>query len=64
VVAPDGASENWSPPDAESTPTMVFADDGGFQLTQRMYAEAAAGKPRLLEESCRANGPGAPPPGS
>jgi hypothetical protein len=23
-----------------------------------MYADAAAGKPRLLEQSCRANGPG------
>jgi hypothetical protein len=57
VIAPSGASENWSPPNAESTPTMVFADDGGYQFKQRAYAEAADGKPKLLEESCRANGP-------
>jgi hypothetical protein len=36
---------------------MVFADDGGYQFKQRAYAEAADGKPKLLEESCRANGP-------
>jgi hypothetical protein len=58
VVAPAGASENWSPPQPENTPTQVFADDGGYQYKQRMYADAAAGKPRLLEQSCRANGPG------
>jgi hypothetical protein len=57
VIAPNGASENWSPSNAESTPTMVFADDGGYQFKQRAYAEAAAGNPRLLRESCRANGP-------
>jgi hypothetical protein len=56
VIAPSGASENWSPPTAESTPTMVFADDGGYQFKQRAYAEAAAGNPRLLQQSCRANG--------
>lgn len=57
VIAPAGASENWSPPNAEDTPTQVFADDGGFQYKQRMYADAAAGKPELLEQSCRNNGP-------
>jgi hypothetical protein len=57
VVAPDGASENWSPPRAAQTPTATFADDGGYELKQRMYAEAAAGHPQLLEQSCRANGP-------
>jgi hypothetical protein len=57
VVAPNGASENWSPPNAESTPTMVFADDGGYQFKQRAYARAATGDSRLLQESCRANGP-------
>ena len=56
VIAPNGASENWSPPNAESTPTMVFADDGGYQFKQRAYVQAAAGNPKLLEESCRANG--------
>lgn len=58
VVAPAGASENWSPPYAEDTPTQVFARDGGYQYKQRMYAQAAAGKPQLLQQSCRANGPG------
>jgi hypothetical protein len=56
VVAPAGASENWSPP-ATGTPTQVFADDGGFQYKQRIYAAAAAGNPQLLEQSCRTNGP-------
>lgn len=51
VVAPNGASENWSPPQANGTPTAVFADDGGYQYKQRMYAEAAAGHPQLLEQS-------------
>jgi hypothetical protein len=57
AVAPAGASENWSPPDAENLPLQVFADDGGYQYKQRMYADAAAGKPQLLEQSCRNNGP-------
>jgi hypothetical protein len=57
VVAPAGASENWSPPIAEDTPTQVFADDGGLQYKQRMYAAAAAGNPQQLEQSCRNNGP-------
>ena len=57
VIAPLGASEDWSPPAAESTPTMVYARDGGYHFVQRMYALAAAGKPGLLAQSCRANGP-------
>ncbi len=57
VVAPSGASENWSPPRSARTPTAAFADDGGYELKQKMYAEAAAGDPKLLEQSCRANGP-------
>ena len=57
VVAPKGASENWMPPQATATPTAVYADDGGYQYKQRMYAQAAAGRPRLLEQSCRANAP-------
>ena len=58
VIAPAGAGEDYSPPQGEETPTMVFAHDGGgYQYTQRMYAEAAAGEPQLLEQSCRANGP-------
>ena len=57
VVAPKGVSENWMPPQTSKTPTAVYADDGGIQLKQRMYAEAAAGHPELLEQSCRANAP-------
>jgi hypothetical protein len=57
VVAPEGASENWMPPQATATPTAVYADDGGYQYKERMYAQAAAGRPQLLEQSCRANAP-------
>jgi hypothetical protein len=57
VIAPDGASENWSSPQAATTPTQAYADDGGYQYKQRMYADAAAGRPQLLENSCRVNGP-------
>ncbi|HEU5476375.1 MAG TPA: hypothetical protein VFU64_00915 [Gaiellaceae bacterium] len=58
VIAPAGAPEDYTPPQSARTPTMVFADDGGYQYNQRKYAEAAAGHPQLLEQSCRANGPG------
>jgi hypothetical protein len=57
TIAPAGASENWSPP-ATDVPMQVFADDGGFQYKQRMYAAAAAGNPKQLEQSCINNGPG------
>jgi hypothetical protein len=57
VVAPKGAPEDYTPPQSSRTPTAAFADDGGYQYKQRMYSQAAAGKPALLEQSCRANGP-------
>jgi hypothetical protein len=57
VIAPTGSPEDYTPPQSARTPTLAFADDGGYQYKQRMYAEAAAGRPRLLEQSCRANGP-------
>ena len=57
VVAPKGSPEDYTPPESARTPTLAFADDGGYQYKRRMYAEAAAGKPGLLEQSCRANGP-------
>jgi hypothetical protein len=57
IIAPEGASENWAPPNAASFPVAVFADDGGYQFKMQMYADAAAGKPRELIQSCRANGP-------
>jgi hypothetical protein len=56
VIAPAGASENWSPPQT-GTPIATYADDGGYQYKQKMYADAAAGNPQLLEQSCRANAP-------
>jgi hypothetical protein len=58
TIAPDGASENWSPPAQPHRPMVAFADDGGYQYKQRMYAEAADGKPQLLQQSCIANGVG------
>jgi hypothetical protein len=56
VVAPAGASENWSPPVDARQPVQVFADDGGYQYKERMYAAAAAGDPTLLMQSCAVNG--------
>jgi hypothetical protein len=61
VVAPDGASENWAPAQSPDKPTLAYADDGGYEYKQRIYAEAAAGKPGLLEQSCRVNGPAKDP---
>ena len=58
VIAPAGAPEDYTPPQSSRTPTLAFADDGGYQYKQRMYAAAAAGHPQLLEQSCRNNGPG------
>jgi hypothetical protein len=57
VIAPQGSPEDYTPPQSSRTPTLAFADDGGYQHKQRMYADAAAGRPQLLEQSCRANGP-------
>ena len=56
VIAPAGASENWSPT-GHPFPVVAFADDGGYQDKQKMYADAAAGHPKSLSQSCRANGP-------
>jgi len=56
VVAPNSASENWSPPPT-GKPVATFADDGGYQFKQRMYAQAAVGHPQLVQQSCRANAP-------
>jgi hypothetical protein len=57
VITPEGASENWAPPQSVRTPTASYADDGGYEYKERMYAEAAAGHPRQLAQSCRANAP-------
>jgi hypothetical protein len=45
------------PPAGTETPFAIYASDGGFQYVKRMYAQAAAGHPRLLDQSCRVNGP-------
>ena len=56
VIAPAGASENWFPTD-HAVPVVALADDGGYEFKQETYAKAAAGNPRKLIQSCRANGP-------
>ena len=56
VIAPAGASENWFPT-GHPFPVVAFADDGGYEYKQQMYADAAAGRPKQLFQSCRANGP-------
>ena len=56
VIAPAGASENWAPT-GHAFPVAAFADDGGYQWKEKMYADAAAGRPKELIQSCRANGP-------
>jgi hypothetical protein len=58
IVAPNGAPENWTPPNPPKGPYAVFADDGGYQWLQKAYADAAAGHPQNLIDYCRANKPG------
>ena len=55
VVAPPGSSENVAPPASVKPPVEVLASDGGLGYMKRMYAEAAAGDPTMIAESCRAN---------
>lgn len=57
LVAPAGASENWTPPNPPQHPFATFADDGGFQWKREAYAQAAAGHPQRLIDSCGANSP-------
>jgi hypothetical protein len=54
-TAPPGASENWTLPNPPKYPYVVFADDGGYQFIARTYAQALAGHPKHLIESCEAN---------
>ena len=56
VIAPPGASENWAPT-GHAFPVVAFADDGGYQHKEKIWAEAAAGNPQNLVQSCKANGP-------
>ena len=58
LVAPDGSPENVAPPAGAKPPFAIYANDGGLQYVRHVYARAAAGHPRLLFQSCRANGPG------
>ena len=55
IVAPNGVSENWTPPNPPRGPYAVFADDGGFEWVRATYALAATGHPQRLAQSCRAN---------
>jgi hypothetical protein len=55
LVAPPGAPEDYVPPHPPKVPYAVMADDGGYQFMQRTIEQAAAGHPKLLIESCRAN---------
>jgi hypothetical protein len=56
LVAPDGSSENVAAPSNIKGPYEIFANDGGIQFVKKMYADAAAGRPAMLFQSCRANG--------
>jgi hypothetical protein len=56
LIAPDGSSENVAPPSNIKGPYEIFANDGGIQFVKKMYADAAAGRPAMLFQSCRANG--------
>ena len=53
--APEGASEGWVPSPFPSQPFVAFAHDGGLDWIRNNYVQAAAGHPRGLEQSCRAN---------
>jgi len=57
LEAPAGASENYRPTNPPEVPYVVFAHDGGLAWIRRSYAAAAAGHPRNLISSCRANAP-------
>jgi hypothetical protein len=58
IVAPAGAPEDWTPPNPPTAPYATYADDGGLEWVRETYALAAAGHPRRLAQSCRANAPG------
>jgi hypothetical protein len=58
LEAPAGAPEDWLPANPPTVPWVAFAHDGGLNWIRQNYALAAAGHPRRLEQSCRANAPG------
>ena len=55
--APAGASEDWAPSPYPSVPFARFAHDGGLDWIRQGYEQAAAGNPRRVAQSCRANAP-------
>jgi hypothetical protein len=57
LEAPPGAPEDYRPANPPSVPYAVFAHDGGLDWIRAAYAAAAAGHPRNLIQSCRANAP-------
>jgi hypothetical protein len=57
LEAPAGAPEDYTPANPPSVPYAVFAHDGGLDRIRAAYAAAAAGHPRNLIQSCRANAP-------
>jgi hypothetical protein len=57
LEAPAGASENWTPTPPPAVPVATFAHDGGLDHVRAWYRQAAAGKPRNLVQSCKANAP-------
>jgi hypothetical protein len=57
-VAPVDAPEGWTPTPPPTAPFAVYAHDGGLSWVRANYKRAAAGDPRNLIQSCRANAPG------
>lgn len=58
LEAPPGAPEDWLPANPPKAPWVAFAHDGGLSWIRQNYTLAAAGHPRRLEQSCRANSVG------
>lgn len=56
--APAGAPEGWVPTPFPTFPFVAYAHDGGLDWVRRTYTQAAAGKPKNLIQSCKANAPG------
>jgi hypothetical protein len=53
--APAGATEDWVPSPFPTVPFATFAHDGGLDWIREGYDRAAAGHPRRIAQSCRAN---------
>ena len=54
-LAPEGAPEEWVPSPFPSVPFIATSDADGLAWTRRSYDRAAAGHPREVAQSCRAN---------